>query len=93
MKRSPVSIFALSLLVAGCGGDGGPTFGGAPPVGSSFPIDGSNGVAVTEVTAASASVAVGAQESVGVVQPGAGIAIALCIVGQSRVAPLAHKRQ
>ena len=50
MKRSPVSIFALSLLVAGCGGDSGPTFGGAPPVGTSFPIDGSNGVAVTQLS-------------------------------------------
>ena len=50
MKRSPVSIIALSLLVAGCGGDGGPTFGGAPPVGTSFPIDGSNGVAVTQLS-------------------------------------------
>ena len=50
MKRSPVSIIALSLLVAGCGGSGGPTFGGAPPVGTSFPIDGSNGVAVTQLS-------------------------------------------
>ena len=50
MKRWPVSIFALSLLVAGCGGDSGPTFGGAPPVGTSFPIDGSNGVAVTQLS-------------------------------------------
>jgi hypothetical protein len=50
MKRLPLSIIALSLLVAGCGGGGGPTFGGAPPVGTSFPIDGSNGVAVTQLS-------------------------------------------
>lgn len=50
MKSSPLSLVALSLLVAGCGGSGGSTFGGAPPVASSFPIDGSNGVAVTRLS-------------------------------------------
>jgi hypothetical protein len=50
MRSSPVSLIALSLLVAGCGGGGSSTFGGAPPVGTSFPIDGSNGVAVTRLS-------------------------------------------
>jgi hypothetical protein len=50
MKSSPVSLIALSLLVAGCGGGGGSTFNGAPPVGTSFPINGSNGVAVTQLS-------------------------------------------
>lgn len=51
MKRVPVSIVALSLLVAGCGGGGGSTFTGAgPAVSSSFPIDGSNGVAATRLS-------------------------------------------
>jgi hypothetical protein len=49
MKSSPASLIALSLLVAGCGG-GGSTFNGAPPVGTSFPINGSNGVAVTQLS-------------------------------------------
>lgn len=50
MKSSPVSLIALSLLVAGCGGGDGSTFNGAPPVGSSFPIDGNNAVAVTQLS-------------------------------------------
>ena len=49
MKSSPASLIALSLLVAGCGG-GGSTFNGAPPVGTSFPINGSNGVAVAQLS-------------------------------------------
>jgi hypothetical protein len=50
MRSSPVSLIALSLLVAGCGGGGSSTFGGTPPVATSFPIDGSNGVAVTRLS-------------------------------------------
>lgn len=50
MKSTSVCLFALSLLVAGCGSGGGSTFGGTPPVASSFPIDGSNGVAVTRLS-------------------------------------------
>lgn len=50
MKSSPVSLIALSLLVSGCGGGGGSTFNGAPPVGTSFPINGANGVAVTQLS-------------------------------------------
>ena len=50
MKSSPISLIALSLLVAGCGGGGGSTFNGAPPVGSTFPITGSNAVAVTQLS-------------------------------------------
>ena len=50
MRSSPVSLIALSLLVAGCGGGGDSTFGGTPPVATSFPIDGSNGVAVTRLS-------------------------------------------
>ena len=49
MKSSSVSLVVLSLLVAGCGG-GSSTFNGAPPVGTSFPIDGSNAVAVTRLS-------------------------------------------
>ena len=50
MRSSPISLIALSLLVAGCGGGGGSTFNGAPPVDSSFPINGSNAVAVTQLS-------------------------------------------
>jgi hypothetical protein len=50
MKSSPVGLIALSLLVAGCGGGGGSTFGGGAPVVTSFPINGSNGVAVTQLS-------------------------------------------
>ena len=50
MRSSPVSLIALLLLIAGCGGSGGSTFGGTPPVATSFPIDGSNGVAVTRLS-------------------------------------------
>ena len=50
MRSSPASLIALSLLVAGCGGGGDSTFNGGTPVATSFPIDGSNGVAVTRLS-------------------------------------------
>ena len=50
MRSSPASLLALSLLLAGCGDGGRSTFGGIPPVASSFPIDGSNGVAVARLS-------------------------------------------
>lgn len=51
MRSAHSGLIALSLFVAACGGSGGASFGGTPPpVGSSIPIDGSNGVAVTRLS-------------------------------------------
>lgn len=50
MRKLPVILIATSLLFSACGG-GGDSFsgGGTTPVGSSFPIDGSNGVAASRL--------------------------------------------
>lgn len=49
MNRVPASMFALALLLSACGGGGGDSFGGSGAEPTSFPIDGSNGVAATRL--------------------------------------------
>ena len=48
MRSLPLSIIAVSLLFSGCGGSGDSFTGEGPPE-TSFPIDGSNGVAATRL--------------------------------------------
>lgn len=48
MRNLPLSIIAISLLFSGCGGSDD-SFTGETPAGSSFPINGSNGIAATRL--------------------------------------------